>query len=155
MSSNLNKHALIGRLGADPEIKSFDNGDRVANLRIATSDTWKDKDTGERREKTEWHNVVIHGGLVSVIEQFAKKGTKVYLEGKVCTRKWTDKDGNDRYSTETVVRGAGTHFELLDGGNGATGGAGSGSHSDGQSSGGASGGGHSDNGADDLGDFPF
>lgn len=155
MSSNLNKHALIGRLGADPEIKSFDNGDRVANLRIATSDTWKDKDTGERREKTEWHNVVIHGGLVGVVEQFAKKGTKVYLEGKVCTRKWQDKDGNDRYSTETVVRGAGTHFELLDGGNGAGGGNGNSSQSNSNSgeSGGYSDGGPGDNfGADD---FPF
>lgn len=119
MSSNLNKHSLIGRLGADPEVKSFPNGDKIANLRIATSDTWKDKESGERREKTEWHNVVIHGGLVGVVEQFAKKGTKVYLEGKVCTRKWQDSEGKDRYTTETVVRGAGGHFELLDSGSGA------------------------------------
>lgn len=115
MSSNLNKHCLIGNLGADPEIKSFDNGDKIANLRIATTDRWKDKQSGERREKTEWHSVVVKGGLVGVIEQYARKGTKVYIEGKVCTRKWQDQEGKDRYTTETVVSGAGSHFELLDG----------------------------------------
>lgn len=153
MSSNLNKHSLIGRLGADPEIKTFENGDRVANLRVATSDTWKDKDTGERREKTEWHNVVIHGGLVGVIEQYAKKGTKVYLEGKVCTRKWQDQEGKDRYTTETVVRGAGGHFELLDSGNGSAG-ASNGSGQTSQNNG--NGGGYSDGASDGFdSDFPF
>lgn len=123
----LNKVMLIGNLGADPEIKSFQNGGKVANLRIATSETWKDKATGERKEKTEWHSVAIfNDGLVGVVERYLKKGSKVYIEGKLQTRKWQDQSGNDRYTTEVVLQGIGGSLVMLDGKRGDDGGGSSG-----------------------------
>ncbi len=116
MAGSVNKVILIGNLGADPEIRSFQNGGKVANLRIATSETWKDKNSGERREKTEWHTVAIfQEGLVRVVEQYLKKGSKVYIEGKLQTRKWQDQSGADRYSTEVVLQGLGGTLTMLDG----------------------------------------
>jgi single-strand DNA-binding protein len=116
MAGSVNKVILIGNLGADPEIRSFQNGGRVANLRVATSQSWKDKQSGERREATEWHTVAIHGdGLVGVAERFLRKGSKVYLEGQLRTRKWQDQSGNDRYSTEVVLSGPGSALTMLDG----------------------------------------
>jgi single-strand DNA-binding protein len=104
MAGSLNKVMVIGNLGADPEVKSFQNGGRIANLRIATSESWKDKNTGERKERTEWHSVTLQGdGLVGVAERYLRKGSKVYAEGKLQTRKWQDQSGNDRYTTEIVV----------------------------------------------------
>jgi single-strand DNA-binding protein len=112
--SSLNKVMLIGNLGADPEVRSFQNGGKVANFRIATSETWKDKNTGERQERTEWHSVaVFNEGLVGVIERYIKKGSKVYIEGQLQTRKWQDQSGNDRYSTEVVLRGYGGSLVML------------------------------------------
>lgn len=105
MSGSLNKAVLIGNLGKQPEIRSFQNGGRAANLTIATSESWKDKATGERKERTEWHRVAIMSeGLVTVAEKYLNKGDKVYIEGKLETRKWTDKDGQERYTTEIVLR---------------------------------------------------
>ena len=105
MSISVNKSQLIGNLGKDPEIRSFQNGGRVAHFSLATTETWKDKKTGERKEKTEWHQVAIMAeGLVTVAEKYLKKGAKVYVEGRMETRKWTDKEGTERYSTEVVVR---------------------------------------------------
>ena len=119
--SSVNKAIIVGNLGADPEVKAFQNGNRIANLRIATSESWKDKATGERKERTEWHSVTVQGdGLVGVVERFLKKGSKVYLEGKIQTRKWQDRDGQDRYSTEIVV-GMGGQLTMLDGAKGQTG----------------------------------
>jgi single-strand DNA-binding protein len=116
MAGSVNKVILIGNLGADPEIKSFQNGGKIANLRIATSEQWKDRATGERKERTEWHSVTINGdGLVGVVERFLKKGSKVYIEGSLRTRKWQDRDGNDRYTTEVVVAGMGGTLTMLDG----------------------------------------
>lgn len=116
MAGSLNKVMLIGNLGADPEIKSFQNGGRIANLRIATSESWKDRQTGERKEKTEWHSVVINSeGLVGVVERFLRKGSKVYIEGQLRTRKWQDQSGNDRYTTEISVGGIGGVLTMLDG----------------------------------------
>ena len=116
MAGSVNKVILVGNLGADPEIKSFQNGGKVANLRIATSESWKDKNTGERQERTEWHTVAIFGdGLVSVVERFIKKGSKIYVEGQLRTRKWSDQSGNDRYSTEVVLQGPGAVLTMLDG----------------------------------------
>jgi single-strand DNA-binding protein len=115
MAGSVNKVILIGNLGADPEIKSFQNGGKIANIRIATSENWKDRMTGERKERTEWHNVVINGeGLVGVVERFLKKGSAVYVEGSLRTRKWQDRDGNDRYSTEVVLSGPRAVLTLLD-----------------------------------------
>ena len=106
MAGSVNKVILIGNLGRDPEVRSFQNGGKVCNLRIATSETWKDKNTGERREKTEWHSVAIfQEGLVRVAEQYLKKGSTVYIEGKLQTRKWQDQSGQDKYSTEIVLQG--------------------------------------------------
>jgi len=116
--SSLNKVMLIGNLGRDPEVRSFPNGGKVCNLRIATSENWKDKNTGEKREKTEWHSVAIFNeGLVRVAEQYLRKGSKVYLEGQLQTRKWQDQSGNDRYSTEVVLQGFGSTLTMLDGAN--------------------------------------
>ena len=113
---SLNKVMLIGNLGADPEIRSFGNGGKVANLRIATSERWKDKSTGEQREQTEWHTVAIFSeGLVNVVERYLSKGSKVFVEGKLQTRKWQDQSGNDRYSTEIVLQGFGGTLTMLDG----------------------------------------
>lgn len=116
MAGSLNKVMLIGNLGADPEVKAFQNGGRIANLRIATSESWKDKATGERKEQTTWHNVVLQtDGLVGVAERYLRKGSKVYIEGQLRTRKWQDKDGNDRYSIEVAVGGIGGVLTMLDG----------------------------------------
>lgn len=115
MSGSVNKVILIGNLGADPEIKRTQDGRPIANLRIATSETWRDKSTGERKEKTEWHTVVIFSEpLCKVAEQYLRKGSKVYLEGGLQTRKWTDKDGKDRYSTEVVLQAYGGVLTMLD-----------------------------------------
>jgi single-strand DNA-binding protein len=127
MAGSVNKVILIGNLGADPEVKSFQNGGRICNLRIATSENWKDKATGERKERTEWHQVVLNSdGLVGVAERFLRKGSKVYIEGQLRTRKWQDQSGNDRYSTEVSVGGLGGVLTMLDGAPGAGGGARSG-----------------------------
>ncbi len=141
MAGSLNKVMLIGNLGADPEIRSFQNGGKVANLRIATSETWKDKNTGERQERTEWHTVAIFSeGLVGVVERFLRKGSKVYVEGQLQTRKWQDQSGNDRYSTEVVIRGMNGSLTMLDGASGGGGGGGNRGGGSYDQSGGASGG---------------
>ena len=115
MAGSLNKVLLIGRLGADPEIKQMVNGKNVARLSIATSNTWKDKNTGEKKEKTEWHRIVIFNeGLVKVVQQYVKKGSQVYIEGQLTTRKWRDeKSGTDKYSTEVVLQGFNSAFKIL------------------------------------------
>jgi len=116
MAGSVNKVILVGNLGRDPEIKQMPSGGSIANLSIATSETWRDKASGERKEKTEWHRVVVfNDGLVRVIEQYLKKGAKVYIEGQLETRKWTDKDGNDKYSTEVVLRNFNSVLTMLDG----------------------------------------
>lgn len=141
MAGSVNKVILVGNLGADPEVKSFQNGGRIANIRIATSESWKDRATGERKERTEWHNVVIQSeGLVGVVERFLKKGSKVYIEGSLRTRKWQDRDGNDRYTTEISV-GVGGVLTMLDGAQSGAGGSGGGARSGGGNWGGSSGGG--------------
>lgn len=115
MAGSLNKVMLIGNLGRDPEIRGFANGGRVANLRIATSESWRDKQTGERKERTEWHAVAIHAdGLVGIAEKYLRKGSKVYVEGQLETRKWQDQSGADRYSTEVVLRPFSGKLEMLD-----------------------------------------
>jgi len=111
----LNSCSFIGNLGADPEIRSLNNGDKVANLRLAVSEKWKDKNTGERKEKTEWVSVVVFGNLVGVIENYVKKGSKLYVSGKLQTRKWQHSDGTDRYSTEVVLQGFDAKLVMLDG----------------------------------------
>lgn len=116
MAGSVNKVILVGNLGADPEIKRTQDGRPIANLSVATSDTWRDKNTGERKEKTEWHRVVIFSeGLCKIAEQYLKKGAKVYLEGQLQTRKWQDKDGKDRYSTEVVLQNFNSTLTMLDG----------------------------------------
>ena len=119
MAGSLNKVLLIGRLGGDPEIKQMVNGKSIARFSLATSNTWKDKNTGERKEKTEWHRVVIFNeGLVNVVQQYVKKGAQVYIEGQLTTRKWTDeKSGQDKYSTEIVLQGYNSTFTILSGKN--------------------------------------
>ena len=147
MAGSVNKVILIGNLGQDPEVKSFQNGGRIANLRIATSENWKDKNTGEKKERTEWHTVVLNSdGLVGVAERFLKKGSKVYIEGQLRTRKWQDASGNDRYSTEVSVGGMGGVLTMLDGAPGGGGGQRSGGGND--WSGNARSGGGSDGGGD-------
>ena len=171
MAGSLNKVMLIGNLGADPEIRSFPNGGKVANLRIATSEQWKDRNTGERQERTEWHTVSIFSeGLINVVERFLRKGSKVFVEGQLQTRKWQDQQGNDRYSTEVVLRGFNGTLTMLDGPQGGSGGGGGGGGSRGgdygggqsgggwNQGGGGSGGGQSGGGSnyDDLDDdIPF
>ena len=104
MAGSVNKVILIGNLGKDPEVRSFQNGGRVCNLRLATTESWKDKATGERKDRTEWHSVAIfNDNLVTIAERYLKKGSKVYIEGKLRTRKWTDKEGKERYSTEIIA----------------------------------------------------
>ena len=119
MAGSLNKVLLIGRLGADPEIKQMVNGKSVARLSLATSQTWKDKNTGEKKEKTEWHRiVVVNEGLVKVVQQYLKKGAQVYIEGQLSTRKWKDEQsGQDKYSTEVVIQGYNSSLTMLGGGN--------------------------------------
>ena len=177
MAGSVNKVILVGNLGADPEVRSFQNGGKVCNLRIATSESWKDKNTGDKQERTEWHTVAIFGeGLVGVAERFLRKGSKIYVEGALRTRKWQDQQGADRYSTEVVLQGPGAVLTMLDGapgggagggarvGGGSAGGGGSEGGSGGGSGGGRSGGGWNQGGggspaggfADDLDDdIPF
>ena len=136
MAGSVNKVILIGNLGADPEIRRTQDGRPVANLRVATSESWRDKNTGERREKTEWHRVVIFNeGLCRIVEQYLKKGSKVYLEGALQTRKWQDKEGQDRYSTEVVLQGFNSSLTMLDGRDGGGGASADSSDSDFGSSG--------------------
>lgn len=111
----LNKVQLIGNVGQDPEIRSMNSGDRVANLSIATSEKWKDKNSGEKKERTEWHRVVVWGPLVDVIDNYVNKGDRLFLEGQLQTRKWQDQSGNDRYSTEVVLRGFDAKLIMLSG----------------------------------------
>jgi single-strand DNA-binding protein len=180
MAGSLNKVMLIGNLGADPEVRTFQNGGKVCNLRIATTESWKDRNSGEKQERTEWHTVAIFNeGLAGVAERFLKKGSKVYIEGQLQTRKWQDQQGNDRYSTEVVLRGPNSVMTMLDGasgaggaggmgggrsgggggyggGSGGGGGYGSGGASGGAAGGGGFGGGGSGGGYDDLDDdIPF
>ena len=116
MAGSVNKVILIGNVGADPEIRRTQDGRPIANLRIATSETWRDRNSGERREKTEWHNVVVFNeGLCKVVEQYVKKGAKLYIDGALQTRKWQDQTGNDRYSTEVVLQGFNSTLTMLDG----------------------------------------
>lgn len=116
MAGSVNKVILIGNLGQDPEFRSFQNGDRVASFSIATSESWKDKATGERKEKTEWHRVsVLNQGLVKIVESYVKKGSKIYIEGQLETRKWQDQSGQDKYTTEVVLRPFRGELTLLDG----------------------------------------
>ncbi len=116
MAGSVNKVILVGNLGADPEVRRMNSGDPVVNLRIATGESWRDKSTGERREKTEWHNVVIfNDNLAKVAENYLKKGSKVYIEGQLQTRKWQDRDGNDRYTTEVVLQRYRGELTMLDG----------------------------------------
>ncbi|WEK44480.1 MAG: single-stranded DNA-binding protein [Candidatus Sphingomonas colombiensis] len=148
MAGSVNKVILVGNLGRDPESRSFQNGGKVVNLRIATSDQWKDKNTGERKERTEWHSVAIFNeGLANVAERFLRKGSKVYIEGQLQTRKWQDQQGQDRYSTEIVLQGFNSVLTMLDGPQGSGGGSGGG---------GMSGGGRDDwgGGGDDFGGAP-
>lgn len=159
--ASLNKVQLIGNLGADPDIRSLGNGgDKVANFRIATTEKWKDKASGERRERTEWHTVVVFGGAVGVVEAYLKKGSPCYVEGQLQTRKWQDQSGADRYSTEVVIKPYVGTLILLGGGSGGGGGDRFSSHQDGRTAGGGagSGGGVSNGPAtyDDLDDdVPF
>ena len=148
MAGSVNKVILVGNLGADPEVRTFQNGGKVCNLRIATSENWKDRNTGERRERTEWHTVAIFSEpLARIAEQYLRKGSKVYLEGQLETRKWQDQSGNDRYSTEVVLRPYRSELTLLDsrGGGGQGGGGGfggsdqSGGYDQGRGSGGSGG----------------
>ena len=128
MSGSVNKVILVGNLGKDPEIRRTQDGRPIANLRVATTESWRDKNSGERKEKTEWHSVVIFNeGLCRVAEQYLKKGAKVYIEGQLQTRKWQDQSGQDRYSTEVVLQGFNSTLTMLDGRAGAGAGAGGGS----------------------------
>jgi single-strand DNA-binding protein len=116
MAGSVNKVILIGNLGADPEVRQTQDGRPIVNLRVATTDSWRDKSTGERRERTEWHRIVIFSeGLARVAEQYLKKGAKVYIEGQLQTRKWTDQNGQERYSTEVVLQGFNSALTMLDG----------------------------------------
>lgn len=138
MAGSVNKVIIVGNLGRDPEVRQFQNGGKVCNLRIATSETWKDRNTGERRERTEWHSVAVFSeGLVRVCEQYLRKGSKVYIEGKLQTRKWQDQSGQDRYSTEVVLQGFDATLVMLDGRSG-----GGGDYGGGQGGGGNYGGGY-------------
>ncbi|WP_164658717.1 single-stranded DNA-binding protein [Tropicibacter sp. Alg240-R139] len=153
MAGSVNKVILIGNLGRDPEVRSFQNGGKVCNLRIATSENWKDRNTGERRERTEWHSVAIFNeGLVRVAEQYLKKGSKVYVEGQLQTRKWQDQSGQDRYSTEVVLQGFGSTLTMLDGRGEGGGGGGGGGYGGGGGQGGGYGGGGYDSGPAGGGD---
>lgn len=150
MAGSVNKVILIGNLGRDPEVRTFPSGGKVCNLRVATSETWKDRNTGERRERTEWHSVAIYSEpLVRVAEQYLKKGSKVYIEGQLETRKWQDQSGQDRYTTEIALRPYRGELTLLDarsdGGNGGFGSYGGGSNG---------GGGYDDRRGDDFGAGP-
>ncbi|PZU10939.1 single-stranded DNA-binding protein [Sphingomonas sp.] len=145
MAGSVNKVILVGNLGRDPESRSFQNGGKVVNLRIATSETWKDRNSGERKEKTEWHSVAIFNeGLANTAERYLRKGSKVYIEGQLQTRKWQDQSGQDRYSTEVVLQGFNGTLVMLDGPQGSGGG---------QSGGGGRGGWSDDEGGDFGGSY--
>lgn len=134
MAGSVNKVILVGNLGRDPEIRYTQDGRPICNLRLATTETWRDKSSGERREKTEWHTVVLFSeGLCKVAENYLKKGSKIYVEGQLQTRKWQDQSGNDRYSTEVVLQNYAGTLTMLDGRNGAGAGAGGGMREDSQS----------------------
>ncbi len=121
MAGSINKVILVGNLGRDPEVRAMQDGREVCNLAIATSESWKDRNTGERKEKTEWHRVVIfNDGLVNVCKNYLSKGSKVYIEGQLQTRKWTDQSGQEKYSTEVVLQGYGGNLTMLDGKGGAS-----------------------------------
>ena len=157
MAGSVNKVILVGNLGADPEVRSFQNGGKVCNIRIATSETWKDRNSGERKERTEWHSVAIFSeGLAGVAERFLRKGSKVYVEGKLQTRKWQDQSGNDRYTTEVVLQGPSAVLTMLDGAPGGGGQGGGFSGGSGRSQGGdwgSSGGDYDDFGGGSGGGF--
>ena len=147
MAGSVNKVILVGNLGRDPESRSFQNGGKVVNLRIATSESWTDRNSGEKKEKTEWHSVAIFNeGLANVAERFLRKGSKVYIEGQLQTRKWQDQQGQDKYSTEIVLQGFNSVLTMLDGPGGGQGGAGGsrggGDFGGGDDFGGGSGGGY-------------
>ena len=146
MAGSVNKVILVGNLGRDPEVRSFANGGKVCNLRIATSETWRDKASGERKERTEWHSVAIFSEpLAKIAEQYLRKGSKVYIEGSLETRKWQDQSGQDRYTTEVVLRPFTGNLTLLDGRDGGgSGGGGGGGNYGGGASGGGYGGGYDD-----------
>lgn len=157
MAGSVNKVIIVGNLGRDPEVRSFQNGGKVCNLTVATSENWRDKNSGERRERTEWHRVAIFSeGLVRVAEQYLRKGSKVYIEGQLETRKWQDQNGQDRYSTEVVLRGFNSTLTMLDGRQGGGGGdnyGGGGGSYGGGSGGGSYGGGQQGGGQQGGGDF--
>ncbi len=158
MAGSVNKVILVGNLGRDPEVRTFQNGGKVCNLRIATSENWKDRNTGERRERTEWHSVAIFSEpLARIAEQYLKKGSKVYIEGQLETRKWQDQSGQDRYSTEVVLRPYRGELTLLDSRGGSGGGGGGYDDRDHDPyGGGGSGGGNPAPGGQDLDDeIPF
>jgi len=139
MAGSVNKVILVGNLGRDPEIRHTQDGKKIANLSVATSESWKDRNTGERKERTEWHRVVIFSeGLANIAEQYLRKGSKIYLEGQLQTRKWTDQSGQDKYSTEVVLQGFNCTLTMLDGreGGGGGGGQGGGGYGGGQGGGG-------------------
>lgn len=141
MAGSVNRVILVGNLGRDPEVRSFSNGGKVCNLRIATSESWRDRNTGERKERTEWHSVAIHAeGLVGIAEKYLHKGSKVYVEGQLETRKWQDQSGQDRYTTEIVLRPYNGTLTLLDGRRDGEGGGSSGADGGGEYGGGAGGG---------------
>ena len=151
MAGSVNKVILVGNLGADPEVRQTQDGRPIVNLRVATSDSWKDKNTGERRERTEWHRVVIFSeGLARVAEQYLRKGSKVYLEGQLQTRKWQDQSGQDRYSTEVVLQGFNSNLTMLDGRRDSGGGSDFGGGGNDYGGGGRSGGGQSFELDDDI-----
>lgn len=157
MAGSVNKVIIVGNLGRDPEVRSFQNGGKVCNLTVATSENWRDKNSGERRERTEWHRVAIFSeGLVRVAEQYLRKGSKVYIEGQLETRKWQDQNGQDKYSTEVVLRGFNSTLTMLDGrseGGGGGGGGGYDRGGDDYGGGGSQGGGGFRNDLDD--EIPF
>ena len=158
MAGSVNKVIIVGNLGRDPEVRSFQNGGKVCNLRIATSDTWKDKQTGERKERTEWHSVAIMSEpVVRIAEQYLRKGSKVYIEGQLETRKWQDQSGQDRYSTEVVLRPYSGTLTLLDSASGGQGGGSQGGYDQGPNYGGSpSQSGSSGGGSRDMDDeIPF
>ncbi|MFN7104248.1 MAG: single-stranded DNA-binding protein [Pseudorhizobium sp.] len=151
MAGSVNKVILVGNVGADPEIRRTQDGRPIANLRIATSESWRDKNSGERKEKTEWHTVVVFNeGLCKVVEQYVKKGAKLYIEGALQTRKWQDQTGNDRYSTEIVLQGFNSTLTMLDGRGGEGGGQGNYGGGGGRVAGGGGGGNDFGGGGDDY-----
>jgi len=157
MAGSVNKVIIVGNLGRDPEVRSFQNGGKVCNLRIATSETWKDKSSGERREKTEWHSVAITSEpVVRIAEQYLRKGSKVYIEGQLETRKWQDQSGQDRYSTEVVLRPYSGTLTLLDSAGGGQGGGSQGGYDQGPNYGGSPSQGGTGGGSRDMDDeIPF